>query len=199
MFRILFFLLLPLSVFATPAAHLFELLNHFQTLDAQFEQTTQDEKSHEIVAKSEGRMMIARPGKFYWETQKPTHQIVIANGNTLWIYDVDLQQAVKQSLQAGPVNPALLLSSSDAALLKQFQVTEKIKGITQTFTLTPKKNNPAFHAVALVFKQKVLNQVVIYNTLLQINQFVFTKVKRNTPLSSKQFEFVPPKGVEVVK
>ena len=34
-----------------------------------------------------------RPGRFRWETSDPYQQTVIANGDTLWIYDVDLKQA----------------------------------------------------------------------------------------------------------
>ncbi len=44
-----------------------------------------------------GVMKVARPGKFYWETTAPSKQVIATTGKTVWIYDPDLQQAVRQS------------------------------------------------------------------------------------------------------
>src|SRR3989338_3432080 len=87
----------------TAALELTQLLNGFSTFQAQFTQTTTD-VNHQVLQQSSGTMMLMRPGRFRWETQNPTHQIVITDGKTLWIYDVDLKQATKQAIQNAPIN-----------------------------------------------------------------------------------------------
>ncbi|MDB9687970.1 outer membrane lipoprotein chaperone LolA, partial [Acinetobacter baumannii] len=60
-----------------------------------------------------GSMKVERPGKFYWETVSPSKQTIVTSGKTVWIYDPDLQQAVRQSLDDQVADtPALLLSGN---------------------------------------------------------------------------------------
>src|SRR3990167_7309636 len=82
---------------ATPASQLSQYLNHFTTFQADFNQNTVSQ-SHRAMQSSNGKMMLMRPGRFRWDTQNPSHQIVVTNGKTLWIYDIDLKQVTKQSL-----------------------------------------------------------------------------------------------------
>ncbi|WP_280954990.1 outer-membrane lipoprotein carrier protein LolA [Paludibacterium denitrificans] len=49
-------------------------------------------------------------GKFRWEYNKPYEQLIVGDGKTLWIYDKELAQVTKKSLNAA-------LGSSPAALL----------------------------------------------------------------------------------
>ena len=97
------------------AVQLTRLLNQFTTLKANFTQKTVD-INNQVLQKSNGNVMLQRPGHFRWETLAPSHQIVTTNGNTLWVYDVDLKQATKESLKHIPVNPAKLLSGHVAVL-----------------------------------------------------------------------------------
>lgn len=170
------FLLFPCVIFATPAAQLSALLNQFHTFHANFTQKTED-RAHRVVSSSEGRVTITRPGKFYWETLRPMHQIVTLNNNTIKIYDVDLAETTEQPMQAGPVNPAALLASSDVDLLQQFEITENTKGSSQIFTLTPKNNKDEaqFKSIQLIFVNQTLSQIIIHDTLSQTNVFSFTK------------------------
>ncbi|MFK3617120.1 outer membrane lipoprotein chaperone LolA, partial [Coxiella burnetii] len=89
-----------------------QLLSNFRTYQAKFNQITFDGQDR-VIQQSHGRVMIMRPGRFRWETDSPTKQIIITNGKTLWVYDVDLSQATQQPLaQKTNINPASLLSGS---------------------------------------------------------------------------------------
>ncbi len=174
------------------------LLNTFTTLQAQFTQITQDQQ-HNIVQQTQGSVMLMRPGRFRWETTKPMHQIVIANGNTLWVYDVDLQQATKQIMKHNAIDPAILLSGNVNDLLQQFTVTMIPHHGVTVFQLTPKKPNPAFHSVAVAFRDDTLSSMQIYNNLNQTSIFDFTDVTLNAHLSPDLFHFTPPKNVSVLQ
>lgn len=70
-------------------------------------------------------MGVQRQNQFRWETKSPAEQLIVANGNTMWIYDKDLQQATRQSVgsQIGEV-PALLLSGDPGQIDRHFNVSQ---------------------------------------------------------------------------
>ena len=43
---------------------------------------------------SSGTFAFARPGKFRWSYDKPYEQLLVGDGDKLWIYDPDLNQVV---------------------------------------------------------------------------------------------------------
>lgn len=183
---------------ASAAMQLSRLLNTFTTFQAQFTQETRD-ANQQLLQKSRGTVQLMRPGNFRWETQKPSHQIVITNGKTLWIYDVDLQEVSVQSVDKGPMTPAQLLSTHVNALLKKFIVREIPTKNAQVFHLIPKKLNQQFRSVSIAFVSDKLHSMQIQNNLAQTTEFVFSHSVVNAHLSSTLFNFKAPKGVDVLQ
>lgn len=207
MFRQKFFLTIALLFMVTLAFgatdpvvdELNTLLNAYQTYQANFTQETYMEGGGP-AQKSSGRVMMMRPGKFRWETNQPTQQIVIANGDTLWIYDVDLQQATRQTIATqGGVNPAALLTGDVPTLIKQFAITKIKRQGAVWFQLTPKSTDNSFTLVQMQFRQGELVNIRVKNNLGQTSRFHFTGVRLNAHLNPKLFIFTPPKGVDVLK
>src|SRR3990167_1363509 len=163
------------------ADQLTRLLDQFTTLQAQFTQTTTD-LNQNVLQMSRGNVMLERPGRFRWDTLQPSHQIVITNGNVLWIYDVDLKQATKQSIENMPMNPAKLLSGHVATLLKQFSIHMIPHQNIMVFQLIPKKPNRAFRSIALAFSHEKLQSRQIENTMEQTTRFNFSNVRLNDSL-----------------
>lgn len=202
-FIILFFLILfsaPILAAEqeTAAITLTQLLDRSSTYQAQFHQTTTDVQ-HQVLQQSDGTMMLMRPGHFRWETQSPTHQIVITDGKTLWVYDVDLKQATKQSIQNSPMNPAKLLSGDVASLIEQFDVHMIPHKNVLVFNLIPKKPTRQFRSVAIAFQHHKLHSMQIQNTMEQTNTFTFSNVSVNKSLSTNLFKFTAPPGVDVMQ
>jgi outer membrane lipoprotein carrier protein len=65
---------------------------------------------------SSGRFEFQRPGKFRFDYRKPFVQTLVADGQTLWLHDVDLNQvtARAQSQVLGSTPAALLTAASTA-------------------------------------------------------------------------------------
>ena len=63
-----------------------------QTLSADFEQTLYDAKGS-LTQTAQGRLSIQRPGRFRWDYSSPYRQLVLGDGQRLWTYDADLEQA----------------------------------------------------------------------------------------------------------
>ncbi|MDP1574125.1 MAG: outer membrane lipoprotein chaperone LolA [Coxiellaceae bacterium] len=199
----LFFLLLfstPLfpATQSTAANQLAKLLNNFTTLAANFSEVTADD-SQRVLQKSKGVMMLMKPNYFRFETEKPTHQIVITDGKVLWVYDVDLKQATRQEIQNLPINPAKILSGDVNNFLQKFNVQLMPHQNRLVFQLIPKKQSQAFRSVVLVFRHQELESMQVTASLGQVSTFNFSHLVMNPRLSRAIFHFSPPTGVDILK
>lgn len=182
----------------TPADQLAKLLDQFTTVKANFTQETLDIYQH-VLARSKGTMMLAKPNHFRWDTQLPTHQIVITDGTTLWVYDVDLKQATKQKIENNAMNPAKLLSGNTDQTLKQFDVRMIPHKSIVVFQLTPKNSKEPFTSIAIAFTHDKLSSMHIETAQKQMSIFNFSNVKLNAHLSPDLFQFTVPAGVDVLQ
>lgn len=188
------------SVYGAVSAvdQLSERLKSFSTYQANFKQETFSLQGR-LIQKSHGTMKIKRPGKFRWESLKPTQQLLITDGKTLWIYDADLQQVSQQQLLSRTsIDPAMLLSGSVKNLSDTFNVSVQATKGEEIFILLPKKTNFGFKQIKMTFKQGQLTQMVVENNLSQISQFDFSNILLNRPLANDVFTFKPPAGVDVI-
>ena len=80
-----------------------------QSARASFTQQVVD-KNGKTQQSASGKLVFSRPGKFRWEYQKPYEQLIVGNGNKLWVYDKELAQVTVKKLEGA-------LGSSPAALL----------------------------------------------------------------------------------
>lgn len=181
------------------AVELTQLLSHYKTYQANFKQQTfyNNNQKPEL---SYGRLYMERPGKFRWEVKKPMKQVVIANGNQLWVYDVELQQVTQQNLDKNKTNnPAVLLSGDVSKLIKQYEVTKVTVDGISWFQLKPRSSDSNFSLVRMHFKNQKLVEIWVKNKLDQVSLFQFFDIQLNVVLNSSLFNFKPPPGVDVLK
>lgn len=183
---------------STPLQNLQQKLSSFQGLKAHFQQALYTDK-RVAASKSSGNMLILRPGKFRWETHTPNEQILVADGNLLWIYDVDLEQATKQKLDTTDSNsPALFLSGDVKEIPKRFIVTEEKVGNSLGFKLNAKSSDDMFQSIKIVFQADKLSKMIVETRIGQRSEFNFSQVEINPPFPSSTFNFKPPAGVDVL-
>ncbi|HQQ59502.1 MAG TPA: outer-membrane lipoprotein carrier protein LolA, partial [Thermomonas sp.] len=65
-------------------------------LDGQFSQQVFDVRGKQKESSS-GRVALSAPNQLRWEYIKPYAQLVVADGNTVWVYEPDLNQATKRA------------------------------------------------------------------------------------------------------
>ena len=192
------------------AAKLSDLLNQMNSMQAAFTQTTQPTKKNKIPVKISrglrsniasqtftGSMIVKRPGLFRWETQSPMNQLIIGNGKTIWIYDQDLMQATRQTVDAQVANtPALLLSGQTDQIIKNFKITQTAAG--NSFTLRPLSKDSVFESLQLDFESDKLSKLILADALGQKTSISFSQSKLNGSIADSQFKFTPPKGVDII-
>lgn len=206
------------QVFAAPVAastqqatnSLVQQLSGLQRFTADFEQSTKVAASNKAVQKKgltaqhmnqtfKGSMKVERPGKFYWETTSPAKQTIVTTGKVVWIYDPDLQQAVRQSLDDQIANtPALLLSGNTKQIMQSYRVTQPDRSKLY-YTLYPKQEDGAFQSLTISFgANKAPNLMVLQDSLGQTTNVRFTNVKVNPTIPASVFNFTPPKGTDII-
>lgn len=146
-----------------------------------------------------GEMKVERPGKFYWQTSTPAKQTIVTSGKTVWIYDPDLQQAVRQSLDTQVANtPALLLSGNVEQIMRSYRVTQPDQTKTY-YTLYPKNTEGAFQSLTISFgPNKSPSLMILQDSLGQTTTVRFNNVKINPTIPAAVFNFTPPKGTDII-
>lgn len=199
-----FFIIILLTLSNTPyaqsATDFASLLNAVKTMQADFKQIIYDERD-KAVQTAFGSMAFERPGKFRWHAKKPIPQLIIANGNKLWIYDPDLQQVMIRSLQkAAGETPALLLSHVSASIDRDFAITEMPEKQSgwRWFQLKPRKKESMFEAIHMGFVSNQIREMQLRDQLGHVTKIQFTHAKINQVLPLSTFEFNHPSNVDVI-
>lgn len=186
----------------SPVNQLAGLLAQYQSLTANFSQSVYDAKGNDASAQvSSGNMALKRPENLKWETQKPTEQLIMTDGKTLWIYDKDLQQVTISQLQKkSKRTPALLMMTSASDIEKNYQVSFYPSPKAETaFQLIPKSKQPDFQWVRFYFENKKLSKMQIQDNIGQLTSISFSQQKTNPSLPNSLFHLTIPKGVDIIK
>ncbi len=183
---------------ATGTEKLDAFTQNVMTFQANFEQTVFDANGQEMETAS-GTVLLSRPGKFRWDYVTPYPQLIVADSEKIWFYDVDLEQVtVKSQSEALLDSPATLLSG-EAAPADKYTITEvpSEDGFSNV-QLSPKDEEAGFQTVMLVFGENGLHQMIMKDNFDQTTKITFSDVVENSELVKDAFVFTPPEGVDVV-
>jgi outer membrane lipoprotein carrier protein len=177
---------------------LHRFLQSTRTLKADFAQIV-IAKNGRKPQQSSGIVSISRPGKLRWEILKPYPQLVVGDGEKIWIYDQELQQVtVRKAGEAISGSPAALLAGNND-LEKNFDLKEAGNADGMAWVeATPKSNESGFERVRLGFAGADLKAMELNDSFGQTTQVSFSKIERNPALPANHFKFTPPAGVDVV-
>lgn len=176
-----------------------QLLNQAQTITARFSQLTLDGSGTQLQ-ETAGQLALKRPGLFRWHTDAPMEQLLVSNGEKVWLYDPDLEQVTIQTLdQRLTHTPALLLSGDISQIRENFEISYKEGGSVVDFILKPKSKDSLFDSLRLSFRSGVLNDMQLVDSIGQRTNILFLNVKMNESLDDRQFSFDIPEGADVIQ
>ncbi len=152
---------------------------------------------------STGSFEFARPSKFRFSYRKPFEQTIVADGDTLWLHDADLNQVTsrKQAQVLGSTPAALIAASPDLGTLRKDFNLEAVpdKDGLQWVQATPKARDGQLHSVKVGFRGNELAALDILDSFGQRSVMTFSKMELNPALAADSFSFKPPKGADVVR
>jgi outer membrane lipoprotein carrier protein len=152
---------------------------------------------------STGTFEFQRPGKFRFDYRKPFVQNIVADGETLWLYDADLNQVTqrKQAQALGSTPAALIAAAPDLRALQAdfaLEAAPERDGL-QWVKATPRNKDGQLQNVQIGFQGDALAALEILDSFGQRSVLKFSKVEINLALPPATFAFKPPPGADVVR
>ncbi|MZG53318.1 MAG: outer membrane lipoprotein chaperone LolA [Nitrospinae bacterium] len=151
---------------------------------------------------AKGTVSIKKPGKMKWTYGAPDTQVLISNGKTLWHYVEDEEQVTKVPIESiySSNTPALFLAGK-GKLTQTFNI-ESVSLETNpiSITLTPREDDQALTRLQLFANKKnyQITGSTVYDKLGNKTEIHFSKIKTNTEIPEKTFQFQAPPDVEVL-
>lgn len=176
---------------------LIDRLEASATMTADFRQQTTGEGNLDRET-SEGHMKVARPLKFAWLVNRPYEQQVISDGETLWVYDPDLEQATYQPVgDRIQRSPAMILAQPESSLTNEYEVMEAGNDSLTAYRLFPTDEDAVFSEMTLLFEAGVISEIRLKDNLGQTTLITFSNVRTGVDIDPAAFEFTPPPGTDV--
>ena len=169
-----------------------------QAARADFDQKVFD-RAGKLVQQSNGNFAFLRPGRFRWTYVKPNPQLIVGDGERVWVYDEDLKQVtVRKLAKALGSTPAALLAGA-ADIEKAFDLSDAgdKEGLAWV-EAKPREKEAGFERVRLGFGTSGIEAMELVDNFGQTTKLKFSSVQRNPKLDGSEFRFTPPKGVDVL-
>ena len=152
---------------------------------------------------SSGTFEFSRPGRFKFVYKRPFEQTIVADGQTLWLYDVDLNQVTARSQAAvlGSTPAAVIASAPDLRALQAdftLQAAPDKDGLEWVLA-SPKAKEGSLQSVRVGFKGTSLAALEILDSFGQQSRLSFGVFAVNAGVDGAAFQFKPPAGAEVIR
>jgi outer membrane lipoprotein carrier protein len=198
--RLLFVLLLSFAGAAQASAidRFKTFVRNTQSARADFEQKVYD-RGGKLTQESKGNFVFQRPGLFRWTYAKPVDQIIVGDGERVWIHDRDLNQVTvrKLSRALGSTPAALLAGSAD--IEKAFELSDAgAKDGLEWLEAKPREREAGFERVRMGFDDNTLRAMQLIDHFGQTTLLRFSNLRRNPKVDKSEFRFEPPKGTDVL-
>ena len=186
------------AALAAPVDTLREFVRDVKTGHASFTQTVTSPDGAKKKTSS-GSFDFARPNRFRFAYARPFEQTIVADGEKVWIYDKDLNQASSRRIgQALGATPAALLAGG--ALDKDFDLANlPAKDGLEWAEAKPKAKEGTFQSVRVGFKGKDLAALEIVDSFGQRSVLRFESFQPNGTIAPETFRFTPPAGADVIE
>lgn len=149
---------------------------------------------------SQGTFAFARPARFRLSYERPYAQLLVGDGERLWVFDPDLNQvSVRRQDRTLGASPATLLAG-DGHLERDFVVTDagERDGL-EWVEARPRASEGGFERVRIGFRQQLPQVMEVLDNFGQTTTLSFSQIERNPALDPRLFRFVPPKGADVLQ
>lgn len=199
--RVLIAFLLSLSlnaVVADATQDVQQRLDALGSLHATFVQQTFDERGRALET-LQGEFVWARPGKLRWEVQQPYAQLIVSDGERLWLYEPDLQQASLRSLAEVMEEGGFLSVLAGVQPLRQGYQVDLVEAATarMAYRLRPLREIASMRDLILRFDAEGLSSLEFVDGIGQ--QHLLQFAARTAETSADAFRFVPPAGTDVIR
>ena len=180
-----------------------QFFDQAQTLQSEFTQRVIDEQGMTLDV-SQGRFYLSRPGKFRWDyfaigSNDQLTQQILADGESIFVFDPDLEQVTQRSMQdaLGQV-PSLSLVATKSRVEQQFEVLDI--GLTDGLSwviLQPLTEDSGLQQLMVGFKDEQISRIVLNDALGNETRLELENVTLNPGLDDEFFDLTVPEGTDI--
>ena len=147
---------------------------------------------------SAGSFEFSRPNRFRFAYSKPFEQLIVSDGQKVWLHDIDLNQvSVRQLDQALGATPAALLAGG--SLERDFELSAlPARDGLDWAQASPRAKDGSVTRLLVGFRGKELAALEIVDAFGQRSLLQFSAVQQGVAVPAERFRFVPPAGVDVI-
>jgi len=191
-------LLLPAAALASGVERFQAYLRSTQTARADFEQKVYD-RERKLVQQSKGSFAFLRPGRFRWSYAQPYAQLIVGDGERVWIYDEDLNQVTVRAMARalGSTPAALLAGAADVERAFELRDAGTRDGL-EWLEAKPREREAGFERILLGMGTAGVQAMELTDYFGQTTVLRFSNIARNPQLDPAAFRFTPPKGADVL-
>jgi outer membrane lipoprotein carrier protein len=147
---------------------------------------------------STGSFEFSRPNRFRFAYSKPFEQLIVSDGQKVWLHDIDLNQVSVRLLdQALGATPAALLAGGNLERDFELSALPSRDGLDWVRAI-PRAKDGSVAQVRVGFRGKDLAALEIDDAFGQRSVLQFSAVQQGVALPAERFRFVPPPGVDVI-
>jgi chaperone LolA len=191
-------IVMPLQVLGGAIEELQSFVNQSVSGQASFVQRVYD-STGALVQESSGDLRFSRPGKFKWHYFEPYEQLLVGDGDFLWVYDLDLMQVTRVSLdQALGSSPAALLYGSED--IDSYFGLEALSsdGSLLRVRVIPYEESGLFERIEIGLTASIVRNMTLYDYFGQKTVIEFGQFSIPSNFNDDEFEFEVPDNVDLV-
>lgn len=190
-------LLLPVAAHADALDTLKSFVTDVKTGKADFTQTVTSPDGAK-VKKSTGSFEFSRPNRFRFAYAKPYEQLIVGDGQKVWLFDVDLNQVTVLPFdRAFGATPAALLAGGSLERDFDLKALPDADGLQWAQAL-PKTKDGSIQSLKVGFRGKTLASIEIVDGFGQRSRLDFKQFDANASIDAERLRFAAPAGADVI-
>jgi outer membrane lipoprotein carrier protein len=178
---------------------------HIRDIVADFEQTNRSASfAGEPLMTPEprsGRVVFAKPGRMRWSYLSPERSVVVSDGETLWIHDVDAESITRMEVTSGYLSGAALqFLLGDGKILDTFEVEATACSDDRVELRLLPREEATYERLGLVADPNTGDVVgtLVVDLFGNRTDIRFSAIRVNQDPAPTTFELEIPAGVEVI-
>ncbi len=148
---------------------------------------------------SSGTFEFQRPNLFRFQYQKPFEQLIVGDGQKVWTFDPDLNQASSRRIgQALSGTPAALLAGGNVEMDFELKAQPSEAGVDWVLAL-PRQADGNIQQLRIGFKGRELVALEVLDAFGQRSLMQLSQLQTNVAIGAERFRFEVPKGVDLLE
>jgi len=147
-----------------------------------------------------GRVQIAKPGRMRWHYETPRESLVVSDGETLWIHDVEAREVTRARVTSGYLaGAALQFLLGEGAIADAFET--RLLGCADgvvRLELLPKEDASYEKLAMSVDAESVVVGTTIHDLFGNVTELRFSDMRFDLGPPPERFRWQAVEGVQVV-